>query len=329
MKVAVCIPTYNQSAYLREAINSALMQTWKDLEVWVSDDASTDDTREALETLSASDSRVKPVYQEKNRGIAGNVDDLLRLPKTEFIVRLDSDDILLPDYVETLVGLMLRYEHAGIAHANVQEIDKHGRNTRVRMLRPRPCWQDAEDALRDALSGYRVAANICMFRRSALVNVNYIAGRPEYTEDYDLFVRLADAGFGNLHCDRILSKYRVWLDSAGLRPKRKATELRGLIRIFNEAIGPAFARRGWDHALVQRNRENLALGHSIYLAEQKLDEGNYSSIAGLLRELGSSVKLERKIRWIGCGAGWLFLLRAKLHAISRDFAKQLMCRWPR
>ena len=76
--------------------------------------------------------------------------------------------------------------------------------------------------MRDAVTGYRVAANIVMFRAAPLRQLDYYRGRPDFVEDYDLSVRMPDAGYGNVYCDEILARYRVWTD-----PKRGALEAQG------------------------------------------------------------------------------------------------------
>lgn len=95
-KVAICIPTYNQAKYLLESVSSACGQTHPNVEVWVSDDASTDHTPQIMAELSHLP-QVRYHRHPHNLGIAANNNWLLSQPKTEFIVRLDSDDILSPD----------------------------------------------------------------------------------------------------------------------------------------------------------------------------------------------------------------------------------------
>ena len=78
------------------------------------------------------------------------------------------------------------------------------------------------------MKGYRVAANIVMFKKDALVTVGYLTGRPEYVEDYHLSVALASAGYGNVYTDEVISYYRVWTDAGKARLKRKLAEIVGL-----------------------------------------------------------------------------------------------------
>ena len=72
--------------------------------------------------------------------------------------------------------------------------------------------QKADEALLASIHGYRVAANICMFRTSALQQANYYDERIGHGEDWDLSVRLSALGWDNLYCNEVLAAYRVWMD---------------------------------------------------------------------------------------------------------------------
>lgn len=90
-KVSILIPTFNQSKYLPEAIESALGQNYKNLEVIVGDDASSDDTKSIVKKIH--DPRLKYVLNEKNLGRVKNYRNLLYKHATgDYVVNLDGDD---------------------------------------------------------------------------------------------------------------------------------------------------------------------------------------------------------------------------------------------
>jgi len=275
MTVSVCIPTYNQADYVEMAIRSAYDQTLKPIEIIVSDDASTDHTSEVLEKLSQEIETLKIIRQPKNLGIAKNTDACLRQAKGEFITRLDSDDFLNKHYEEKICELLNKYEKAGYGHAAVQEIDENNNHTRLRTLARKEVYQSANEALKAAKNGYRVAANIVTFRKSALEKVNYITGRPNYTEDYHLSADLAANGFGNVYLPEVLSNYRIWTDSGKIRMRRKLMEITGLTEIFDNVLNPAYIKRGWSLTPLNQKRTMLACAQSdclswdIYNSEEK------------------------------------------------------------
>jgi len=285
-RVAICIPTYNQAAFVAGAVRSALGQTSEIEEVIVSDDASDDGTADVLAELVREDSRVQVLRNSERLGISGNADRVLRSARSEYVIRLDSDDLLEPGYVEAMLALFAKYPRAGAFHGNVREIDGTGTIRRFRLNGRTQEWQSAEDALRQAPFRFGVTANICGFRREALEGVRFTTGRPNYLEDYDLWVRLAAADWGNVFANEVLASYRVWTDAKGQRARRKAMELEGFIRMFDESIEPAFRARGWSTEEVARARRKQAMQQVAYFGEVKLSPGESREIAGLVRTLG-------------------------------------------
>lgn len=89
--ITIMIPTYNQSAYIREAIDSALAQTYKNIEILVGDDASTDNTEEIVRSIQ--DPRLKYIKNPINLGRIGNYRNLLfNNASGKFVINLDGDD---------------------------------------------------------------------------------------------------------------------------------------------------------------------------------------------------------------------------------------------
>src|ERR1039458_4286912 len=166
--VSVCIPTYNQAHFLAQAVASAFNQTYAPAEVWVSDDGSTDETPAILDRLHQQHPALRSYRSEINRGIAANVVSLLQQQRCDFIVRLDSDDLLAPRYIERLASLLTDRPGAGYAHCAIQEINAKGQPIRVRRLARVSHYETADQSLRASVTGYRVCANVLMFRREAL-----------------------------------------------------------------------------------------------------------------------------------------------------------------
>ena len=88
MKVSVIIPTYNRSSVLSRAIDSVLRQSFKDFELIVVDDGSTDNTKELIEKYS---DQITYIYQD-NKGVSAARNKGLEHAKGEWIAFLDSDD---------------------------------------------------------------------------------------------------------------------------------------------------------------------------------------------------------------------------------------------
>ena len=101
-RVSVLIPTYNRLSKVKNAINSVLNQTYRDFELWVVDDGSTDGTGEALKGFG---NEVKYVSQA-NRGVSAARNLGLRVSRGKYVAFLDSDDLWEPKKLEIQVGCM-------------------------------------------------------------------------------------------------------------------------------------------------------------------------------------------------------------------------------
>jgi len=295
--ISVCICTYNQEAYIEKAIQSVVEQTLKPLEIIVSDDCSTDATSTILNRLQAEISFLRVIRQPTNLGIAKNVDSCLRLASGEFIVRLDSDDYLEPSYIEKLSDALYKHTDAGYAHASVREVDEYGHYLRERKLFRSAGFQSDVEALKASLKGYRVAANILMFRKSALERVNFLSGRPNFGEDYHLTAAISDAGFGNVYLSETLAFYRVWTDPKKVRTRRKRGEIEGLRKVFDEVICPAFLSRNWPTQMLIKRRTQLACSHADCLGWDVFENDEKLILADELLKLSPAVSV-RLLSWV-------------------------------
>lgn len=321
--VAICIPTCNQAQFLVRAVESALRQTdYADVEVWVSDDASTDDTASVMTALCARDPRVHYHRHEKNLGIAENSSWVLSRPTADIVVRLDSDDVLLPDYVRTLHARLMAYPEAGYAHSAVAVIDAHDVVKSVSHMHRSREYVTADDALREALRGYKTVANILMFRAEALRRANYYHGRPNFAEDYDLSVRLADLGYGNLYVSDVLAHYRVWGDAQGLRHHRKAQHLRGLTALFHGSFVAAFERRGWNLSDVRRARTRIAVRFATSIFMPWIRDDERAELLPLLYRLDDGYRVRQRVFLLQLGLAPVFGMFAQWEERFRRLAKR-------
>ncbi|MDP3332522.1 MAG: glycosyltransferase family A protein, partial [Methylococcaceae bacterium] len=96
---SVIFPVYNAGEYLDAAIESILSQTFKDFELLLLNDGSTDGSLSRLEYYASQDSRCK-VFTSANRGLVGTLNEGIRLAAGDILFRMDQDDISLPDRFE-------------------------------------------------------------------------------------------------------------------------------------------------------------------------------------------------------------------------------------
>lgn len=123
--VSVIIPTFNRAYCIARAIDSALTQTYHDIEVVVVDDGSTDNTSELMHSLYAKDKRVVYIPQA-NTGVAGARNTGLAAARGEFLALLDSDDIWLPWKLELQMACLQRFPEIGMVWSDMEAIDPDG-----------------------------------------------------------------------------------------------------------------------------------------------------------------------------------------------------------
>ena len=97
-KITVILPAYNAQDYIKEAIDSILNQTFRNFVLLIIDDASQDKTEAIIK--SYSDERIVYLKNEINSGIAATLNRGIQNAKTEYIARMDADDIAIPDRLE-------------------------------------------------------------------------------------------------------------------------------------------------------------------------------------------------------------------------------------
>ena len=117
--VSILIPVYNREKIVSRAIDSALAQTYRNIEIIICDNASTDGTWSVLQEYAEKDNRVKIFRNETNVGPVRNWEKCLKHANGKFAKFLWSDDEILPRFIEIMVGAMERNPMCGFAYSCV------------------------------------------------------------------------------------------------------------------------------------------------------------------------------------------------------------------
>jgi len=325
-RYSVCIPTYNQSLYLEQAISSALNQTWPPHEIIVFNDCSTDNTKELLDKLERTLPCLRVFHQPVNVGISKNVDGCLRVVSTEYAIRLDSDDYLQPKYAELALKQFMLNPNVGYVHTAVQEINLHGVKLKKRILSRAAGFQNDVDALKAAVKGFKVAANILMFNVAALRIVNYVRTKVDFAEDYYMVSAISAAGFGNAYIPEILANYRVWNDENGMRRKRKLDEIKGIRMVIEEVLEPAFKRRKWSLTPIEQMKVRYAKRNADCLGWFNYSPAEKKELWDELMLLSSSTVVKLYAWLYQHNYGFLLTFLLKLESQVRFILKSFLFR---
>lgn len=123
--VTVSIPTRNRAELLSSCLESVLSQSFDAIEVYVSDNASTDHTADVVAAID--DPRVHYAPLQENIGLFGNLTRALHLGQAPYVVVQSDDDFMLPGSIERRVAFLERHPSAGFVHSAFYYINPHGR----------------------------------------------------------------------------------------------------------------------------------------------------------------------------------------------------------
>lgn len=123
-KVDILLATYNGENYLKEQLDSILNQTYSDFRLLISDDMSTDKTKEILEEYSKKDNRIIIFEHDKNVGVVSNFEFLLKQVKSKYYAFSDQDDIWNKDKLEKSIS-KLESENADIVFTDLEVVDNN------------------------------------------------------------------------------------------------------------------------------------------------------------------------------------------------------------
>ena len=188
--VSVVIPTYNRAGYLREAIESVRAQTFGDWELLIVDDASTDGTRELVESYAQQSPHIRYLWQDnRERAAARNAG--IRAAQGQYVALLDSDDVWLPQHLERCLEEFRGCPEAGVVYSGSYFVDADGRIVGRQRLR-RPQGTLAEQMVATYNSG-GCNASSCVAQRYVFSRVGVFNEDPllSGSEDWELWVRLA------------------------------------------------------------------------------------------------------------------------------------------
>jgi teichuronic acid biosynthesis glycosyltransferase TuaG len=127
-KVSIITPCHNSGKFISDTINSVLLQTFSDWEMLITDDCSTDNSVEIIETFVEKDNRIKLIKSDKNLGGAGARNLAIRQAQGKFIAFLDSDDIWEKEKLERQIIFMEKNNYA-FSFSQYYIMDEQGNKT--------------------------------------------------------------------------------------------------------------------------------------------------------------------------------------------------------
>ena len=195
--ISVLLPVYNAGGNLVSAIESILNQTYTNFELIIINDGSTDDSLSILNHYQAIDSRII-VISRKNRGLVTSLNELLNLARAPWVARMDQDDICLPQRFEKQLHF-LQNTGADICGSWIKYF---GADNYIFK------YYESDEAIKfDMLFKSPFAHPTVMMRTDLAKKLGYDIDYEE-AEDYDLWIRAAQAGWIMGNVQEVLLNYR-------------------------------------------------------------------------------------------------------------------------
>lgn len=206
--ISVIMSVYNGEKYLHDAIDSILNQTFTNFEFIIIEDCSSDTTLKILQKYQIQDSRIKIIQKEKNKGIAGFIENLnigLHEATGKYIARMDADDISEPSRFEKQVNFLEQNLAIFIVGSSVQCIDENGKN--INLMTTVANDKEIQHKMFQRIPLFHP---VIMFRNNAEIRYRE---KMLYCEDYDLYFRLMTGGYKFANLNEPLLKYRILKNS--------------------------------------------------------------------------------------------------------------------
>lgn len=189
--VSIIIPTYNRANYIKRAIESVLAQTYKNMEIVIVDDGSTDKTPKVISELSKKDPRIFVLRNKTNLGIAKSLNEGIEEAGGKYIARLDDDDFWSDSKkLEKQVEFLEKHPEYVLVGGGMIKIDTKGREIK------RYLFPENDEDIRKSLLVYNLfVQSTVLFRKNTWQEVGgYNEKLNSLGEDRDLWLRLGRLG---------------------------------------------------------------------------------------------------------------------------------------
>ncbi len=205
--VSFVLPTYNGEQYIKKAIESILAQTFRDFELLIINDGSTDTTSAIVKSYQAKDRRIRQIEQA-NHGLVYSLNRGIQLAKGRYIARHDDDDSSHPERLEKQVTFLQAHPEVVLVGSSMNVMDDRGK-----ILHQHAVLLADPEIRQELLVRSPFAHGSVLFRREAAVHAGLYDPVFWPAEDYEFWLRLSTEGeLANL--DEFLYTYRE--NSAGI-----------------------------------------------------------------------------------------------------------------
>lgn len=232
-RISVILAAYNSEKYLVSAVESILHQTYRDFELLLFDDGSTDSTPRIIREFGKKDHRVIPISRP-NKGLTRTLNEGIERATGEYLARMDADDISLPERFEKQVAYLDAHPECVCLGTRVTLIDPYG--SPIRVGDHKLTHEQIESDLLRGI-GWAIVHPAAMMRTEAVRRLGGYREQFKTSQDLDLFLRLGEIGkLANL--PEPLVQYRQHFESVNNTKSDEQWRVKSII------VAEAYDRRG-------------------------------------------------------------------------------------
>lgn len=230
--VSIVLPVYNGEKYLREAVDSILEQTYRNFELIVINDGSTDSTLDILLEYQKKDARVV-IISRTNRGLVDSLNEGIKIARGKYIARMDADDVAHPTRIEKQVNFMEEHDDVYILGTNYSLVYEEGTTEEVRKAaqgthKRSTASIDREDWFLSTNETMKFIHPTIMIRKSLFDDIGLY--RYYKLEDLELYFRTGSNGYRIDKLEEVLLDYRVRASSKS-RTDARAEQTKELMEV--------------------------------------------------------------------------------------------------
>jgi glycosyltransferase involved in cell wall biosynthesis len=214
-RLSVVLPVYNGARFLASALDSVLSQDFREFECIAINDGSTDQSPLILEEYQRRDSRLRVVHQH-NVGVVETLNRGISLSRAPFIARMDADDVCLPGRFTTQMRHFKERNDLGVLGGQIQLIDEKGH-----LLRTVDYPASGKELESFLFKGSPVAHPAVMLRKAVMQKVGLYRKAFKHAEDYDLWLRVHEAGYAIENLKVPLIGYRQHTENVSVVYRRE------------------------------------------------------------------------------------------------------------
>lgn len=295
-KISICIPTYNRAKYIAETIKSALFQQSNSYEIIVVDDGSTDNTKETVESFNSS--KIRYIFKEhtnapETRNLA------VKEAKGEYILWLDSDDILELNVVETYLELIDKHKNIDVLYGDIDICDS---TLNLKTKKTYSDWYNRNaELIALELTGNYIPNGGSLIKKDLFERVGNYNTSFRRAHDYEFWSRAVKTAKFK-HCGETVLKWR-WHDSnmsaesVKIDTSFEAQITKNMVKLYS--LQELFPNYDWTNFANSHARAYLTITQRLILlkdfkgalefAQKVYDISNDSSILQLIGNLEKTI----------------------------------------